>query len=479
MKTGKYNNSVLTYMAAFVVFCLFAYLAYRSLVFPYLSYDESGQFFMSKGLNHHSEPFANFGSLADALENNKHYNLDPGGFTVLLYFWSLISNECFWLRVLPMLFFAGFLFFAYRIIYDSTKNGMFAALGCGLLLLSEDITYQLQFLRAYSMEMCGTTSSLYLLLKWRHKLTSGRLLGLSVLLAFYCTSRYSFLFTAFVVGLIVAILIYKENNTWKLRMNRLLLFAFPVLLVCAVIFFGMTIHQNAGASNLGYTTYLSTSPSALKGKLAIAFYLLLAFCLYFYFKYKQVQLPLVVALAVAAISFILSLLDKFPWDGKKDISMTVLLYIGIYIALLQLVKPILIKYRGRKYVPVMFLLIIVTTLGVVKRNREKEFRMHDNYIAFMNTHPVGKVFVNWTLSPDLRYLYEFGAFRDRVKRDDYPHRLVLGNREWHSYSNEKGMIKVLNLEKSDCQYYYTNSSAPINGWYLLEKYGSIFKRKGM
>ena len=149
------------------------------------------------------------------------------------------------------------------------------------------------------------------------------------------------------------------------------------------------------------------------------------------------------------------------------------------IALLQLVKPILIKYRGRKYVPVMFLLIIVTTLGVVKRNREKEFRMHDNYIAFMNTHPVGKVFVNWTLSPDLRYLYEFGAFRDRVKRDDYPHRLVLGNREWHSYSNEKGMIKVLNLEKSDCQYYYTNSSAPINGWYLLEKYGSIFKRKGM
>ena len=60
-----------------------------------LDYDEAGQFWMSKGLHHYSAPYSECGSLKDALEYNRHYNMDPGGFTAILYFWSKISNDMY------------------------------------------------------------------------------------------------------------------------------------------------------------------------------------------------------------------------------------------------------------------------------------------------------------------------------------------------------------------------------------------------
>ncbi len=466
----------IAYISIFIVLGLFSYLAYKSLTFPYLSYDESGQFFMSKGLNHHSMPYSHFGTLADALENNKHYNLDPGGFTVLLFFWAKVSNECFWLRLLPLLFFGFFLYYVFRIINMQVRNATLAALGCGVLMLSGDITYQLPFLRAYSMEMCGTMATLYYLLCWKEQLTYKKLLTLGLMVAFFCTSRYSYLFTAFVIGIIVLMLLYKQNSSLLQIFKKLATFTIPILLICIFIFWGMTIHQNAGASNIGYTTYLSTTPSALKGNLAIAFYLMLAACTYFYIKFRHVPLAFVVASGVSVIAFVLSLMNKFPWDGKKDISVTILLYVGLYLVMFKLSKTLIEKIPLKIELLATLLLLFVLCYGIRKRNHEQEFRLHDKFVAFMNTKPHGKIFVNWTLSPDLRYLYEFGAFRNRSKSDGYPGKFMFGNREWHSYSNEKGLIRVLNLEKSGCAYYYNNSSASVKGWQLMPEYGTIFKR---
>ena len=93
---------MMTLIVCVAVIAVFSYNALRN---PWLWFDESGQFWISKGLNHYSEVYAASGGLSDVIENNRHYNLDPGGFSVLLYFWLLINDSStFFLRLLPYLF---------------------------------------------------------------------------------------------------------------------------------------------------------------------------------------------------------------------------------------------------------------------------------------------------------------------------------------------------------------------------------------
>lgn len=93
-----------------IIVLILATVAFKNFSNPFFWYDESGQFFISKGLNHYSEPFAIPQGFGQVLENNRNFNLDPGGFSFLLYFWSMVSNSAGFLRVLPFLFFAVLLF---------------------------------------------------------------------------------------------------------------------------------------------------------------------------------------------------------------------------------------------------------------------------------------------------------------------------------------------------------------------------------
>lgn len=71
-----------------IIYATCLYMLGRNLTFETLNYDEAGQFFMSRGLNHYSEPNSVSGSLWDVVIQNQHYNRDPGGFSMILYFWS-------------------------------------------------------------------------------------------------------------------------------------------------------------------------------------------------------------------------------------------------------------------------------------------------------------------------------------------------------------------------------------------------------
>ena len=54
MKIEKHLNIVIVIVCVAVVACL----SYLSLRDPWLWYDESGQFWISKGLNHYSVPYS-------------------------------------------------------------------------------------------------------------------------------------------------------------------------------------------------------------------------------------------------------------------------------------------------------------------------------------------------------------------------------------------------------------------------------------
>jgi hypothetical protein len=65
----------------------------KNLFTPYLWLDEAGQFWISKGLNHQSPPLSKENGLNEVIINNKYKNLDPGGFSILLHFWTYVSNH--------------------------------------------------------------------------------------------------------------------------------------------------------------------------------------------------------------------------------------------------------------------------------------------------------------------------------------------------------------------------------------------------
>ena len=102
------------YLICFITIC-------TNLDSPYLWYDEAGQFFISKGLNHDSNPLEKGGDFSSVLTNNALYNMDPGGFSILLHFWAKISNYHIWLRLLPFIFFIGSIFCIIFLIYHWLK----------------------------------------------------------------------------------------------------------------------------------------------------------------------------------------------------------------------------------------------------------------------------------------------------------------------------------------------------------------------
>ena len=125
---------------------------------PYLWFDEAGQFWIAKGLNHDSDPMSATGGILEVIKNNQNYNLDPGGFSLLLHFWSFVGNGYLWLRLLPFLFFVltiiGFIYLAYR-----WTGNKYTAVLMGFIPMIIPMIYHEAFeVRAYSMEVLGVVA---------------------------------------------------------------------------------------------------------------------------------------------------------------------------------------------------------------------------------------------------------------------------------------------------------------------------------
>ena len=90
----------------FIIWIAILFLLIRNNIDnPSFWYDESGQFWISRGLNHFSPQYSSVGNLYNLIENNINYNLDPGGFTLALRIWSSFSTYHIFLRLLPLLFY--------------------------------------------------------------------------------------------------------------------------------------------------------------------------------------------------------------------------------------------------------------------------------------------------------------------------------------------------------------------------------------
>lgn len=205
---------------------------------------------MAKGQNHYSpkyEPPSN--SILKILEQNSHYNLDPGGFTILLHFWTMISDSMLWMRLLPFLFFCLSVWM-FSLICSKWRQGSVAAwFSGGLLLLSPLTTFFAFELRAYSLEILFTLLVLYTAAFAEPLKNRKNAIFYGLLLTAGMTARYSICFTVAIGVLIVLWRFFlpdghfcRERLSSRTLMN-VLLFGLPMVLAAACIYWFSYRHQ--------------------------------------------------------------------------------------------------------------------------------------------------------------------------------------------------------------------------------------------
>lgn len=396
----------------------------------YLWFDESGQFFMAKGLNHYSAPYSTEGSVASSINENRFYNLDPGGFTLLLRGWTNVSNDVVWLRMLPLLFYLIAIVATYKTLAFYVIDKLWRTIiTFGLLGLNIVALLLAPMIRAYSMEVCGSMLTLW----WLHYLESqnrrSRLFLMSVLMSIFCTSRYGFVVFAFGVALYVLWWIFRHNEL-RSAIGKAMAFALPLLSTVAAIYFFETRFQNANAS---CPTYLST----LFSRPVFLFIYPLSWIVYgalacIVIQYKKTQgLPLLYKIMVIEILLFmgLSISNAYPWNMQRAISLMLPAMMIIGVAAYE-------KLKRYKYADVACAsVLLVSSCAVsfapwVQQYPQLKVTQGEEVaelIEYMRSHKQSTAFVEAVYAPDIRFLYEYGALKQCAEADGYPQRFVFQN----------------------------------------------------
>lgn len=378
---------------------------------PWLWYDEAGQFWISKGLNHYSAPFAPSMGISEVIQNNRYYNMDPGGFSILLHFWLMISNSTFFIRLFPLLFFGGFSYLIYKYLILNTNNKYYSFVCAVMVFLLPTTISRMVEIRAYSMELMGIVWALYFVAKvQRNNYDIKNLMFLSIGMAIFCTSRFEYVVVAFVVAVYACIQIIIGRSQ---VIKKLILFSSPLLLsVLAIIYFTLQ-YQNPEIERVDYLFYLCDTPSLFYKYLFLLFALNTVYVLYQYYKKKKLTQLQLLSLLIPSAFVVLSLLGKYPWDTTRTISVYIVLFVNIANELYERFNfPVLLKLA------VLFILFwghhyrIPHGTGLAQYEAFKE--------VTSNKSSSDIVYVDDWFAPSVRYAYEYGCFKDRASNNGYP-----------------------------------------------------------
>jgi hypothetical protein len=343
----------------------------KNLFTPYLWYDEADQFWVSKGLNPDSDPLTPENGLGGVIENNKYYNMDPGGFSILLHFWMYISNHHIWLRLLPFLFFIGVVLSFIYLSYLWLKDINIAIL-MGFIPFLVPIVFSMGFeVRAYSMESMGTIISIVALERLKNKLTNKHLFLWSCILAIFIASRYSEIIVIFIVSLYVFLFIYHSEAALKHKLVSFFIYALPIITMLGYIYFFSLAFQNSNIQPLWYLRYLNgdknilLEPANFLSLCAICVLIILLFFRKRYSIINRYEILLIVTIGVNILFIILSFLGKHPWDlaGRDEVGsnrcISLVLLFGLCLSALlgELLNPLFKNPGIIKYYFIISLLI--------------------------------------------------------------------------------------------------------------------------
>lgn len=412
-----------------------------------LWYDEAGQVFIAHGLNHWSDPLSSDGTLFDVFTNNHDYNQDPGGFSVLLFLWCKISSYHVWLRFMSFIFFIGSIVFT-CLITKQVLNDKILAYISGIMifaLISGPIAYEI---RPYSMELCGVTYGIWMVLKLSQRSSYKEVLLLSMILCIFITSRYSML----IIGGLLSFLVicdfifqhYKKQYSLKETILRVIIYSTPlIVMVLTVWMFQMRI-QNSKIIPLSYIDYIQ-SPFLVSTYLIIAVMLVLSLKL----QTERSRLLIYIFVILNGSFIILGYFKLLPWQviGKRGALFLLSLYITIFNCGIIILRK---NNQINKYIKLISLFCIIFYTSAVNglifyvETRQTSQKSRISQIEkLMNICP-NKIFISSWNSPEIRYLYEYGELKKKAIDHGYPNHFFFLKKDKHCVGIKKIDYNTIN-----------------------------------
>jgi len=402
----------------------------KNLDTPTLWYDEAGQFYMARGLHHWSEIDAPDGSIADVVYNNAHYNLDPGGFTMLLRLWVKVSADHVWLRAFPMLFFFLSIVLTWMLVHRITRDKLLAAVA-GLLLFCIDYGTLPYFFRPYSMELAGVILGAYFAVMISERVTLGRVMAASVLLSVFLTARYAGLMAIFVDCCFILYFILTDRGaSVRRRVLTGVAFSVPLLTSVALCWWLAMRIQNPEAGPLSYISYLCDDMTPLRSVKALILYAFIVVMVVFR---RRVPRPVWILFLLSTLTQVLFMGLSFagmqPWLlwSCKGAFLFVLYAVSLFVAVGLLL---------RRCLPAAYPLILAAVMSFQVWSMIGRYQSMSVNPAVDNKTYAGvdmlraldlEKFQNVMICPGavpgVRYLYEFGVLKDR--REEYDRFVVL------------------------------------------------------
>ena len=456
----RFFNIVLVLIIWIATVVLFAK---HSIGNPNFWFDESGQFWIAKGLNHYSQPFAPEGGLTQVLKNNAKFNLDPGGFSIILHFWTILSTNHNFLRSLPFLFFviAMIVVFKLSTLWKSQNHLVYFG---GFILLSSSLLKQYAFeLRPYSMEMLTTIIALYFCYKIPDILNSRKYALFSgSLLALLLTSRYSAFFSILSLGILIFVMLILKFFKKKNVIN-FILFTIPIIVsVISICIFSLRYQNPSGTPPEYIREFMFKTSSVSKilfnkeSFFTIFPFLLLTLIFLFSLKIKflrkitkQYRLYFFYALILNLIFILLSTLGRYTWgiNSRWDISTHTIFTIA-WIPLLLIFTSF---FHKKYFVHNVFQFVVLVFFVLYFFNQANIFRyvandsVYDNFIA-NNLSQDSKILINASASPTTRYLFEYGLLKNYKNSNTYRN-LSIFNHTY--YISEKSIKNLDDIEEYD------------------------------
>jgi len=450
MKSHILQKNVDTYLRFFILvgfivgICVFGW---NNLNDPNFWLDESWQFESSHGISLGSPAMTPVGSLKDILKQNQIHNGDPGGFSALIYLWSLVSTTPFWLRLLPYLFFLISLYYSVKIagFFISSKTIL-----CFLPLFLFPVSFVFRYgnmLRPYSMELCGLSIVVFLLFKLQKESSQKIFWVLGFVGAFFLTSRYSFAL-AYFAG-ICTLLIVK----FKLSIKEFIKSASgavipPVIMGIIIYVLSFRFHITIPFGN--HAPYLLHGQSLINQLkiFQINFLSLLAlptsifmivmviqFSIYAGSKKNIYNTALALWIMIVEILFVIcSYLGYVPWYINERWSLAIQ-YASVIstVALIGYVYSFLEKRIKKRNIHVMTIFALVFIYGIIlaiicgKKGDMRE-SMYGNFLSRGDKIYVEKYYINYNAIAIARYLFEYGPLK-KYSPSIYPSHFIFETAE--------------------------------------------------
>jgi hypothetical protein len=413
----------------------------------FLWFDEAGQFWISKGLNHYSEPLQPARGLKDVIDNNARYNLDPGGFSLLLHYWSLISNTPAWLRMLPFMFYLGTIIAFIYLSYRWTQN-LFVAISIGMLpiLLGNIINMGFE-IRAYSMEYFGVLLGVIALESLRTKITKSRLFLWSLILSLFMTSRYAIIVIYFVISLFVVVIIFRSNGSKKEKILNIAVYALPLLITLFLIYLLALRFQNPQLEGLPYLPYLADDWKNILLPITNLGYLVvlsgLAVLLYYSLTkshkiLRKYQYLLSITITCNFLFILFSWWGIYPWAplSRSGLPFFILSLLCVSAILGEALMQILRRFPRVGHIAVVILIITALLIQInhITIRYEKDPLL--SCLEGLNFSEYQNIYVDRWASPTIRYLFEFSALGHSLE-DVYPERFNIVKFQSHVFHENK------------------------------------------